>query len=105
VTQTLVIYAIRTARSPFSSRPSTLLVVSTTSIVALSMALTFTRLGAFLGFSPMPATFLIFLVLATVTYLLIVAFVKRRVLFFDPGPAHRARPRAPASPMAPSGLL
>jgi Mg2+-importing ATPase len=105
VTQTLVIYAIRTARSPFASRPSALLVASTTAIVLLSIVLAFTRLGTVLGFTPMPASFLIFLVLATATYLVIVAFVKRRVLFSAedaPGAAKR-RSRA-SSPLTPEIL-
>ncbi|HVW24458.1 MAG TPA: magnesium-translocating P-type ATPase [Polyangiaceae bacterium] len=106
VTQTLVIYAIRTARSPFANRPSTPLILTTTSIVALSLVLTFTRLGTLLGFTPMPAIFLAFLVVATATYLVIVDWVKRRVLFYREDTANPAKPRERASsPLTTSEIL
>ncbi|HEY6046660.1 MAG TPA: magnesium-translocating P-type ATPase [Pyrinomonadaceae bacterium] len=79
-TQTLVIFVIRTARNPFRSRPSLALTLTTVSVVLFGTVLPFTSLGALLGFTPIPAGFLLFITVATGTYLLLVEFVKRRLM-------------------------
>lgn len=79
-TQTLVIFVIRTARNPLQSRPSLALTITTVAIVLFGTFLPFTRLGSLLGFAPLPLTFLLFVALATVTYLLLVEVVKRRLM-------------------------
>jgi Mg2+-importing ATPase len=79
-TQTLVIFIIRTAGNPFRSRPSVALTATTVLVVLAGTALPFTKLGAVLGFTPLPAGFLLFILLATSTYLLLVHFVKRRLM-------------------------
>lgn len=79
-TQTLVIFIIRTAGNPFHSRPSLPLMITTLAVVVAAIALPFTKLGAVLGFTPLPAGFLLFILLATATYLLLVQVVKRRLM-------------------------
>jgi Mg2+-importing ATPase len=79
-TQTLVIFVIRTAGNPFRSRPSVALTTTTLLVVLAGTALPFTKLGAVLGFTPLPAGFLLFIVLATATYLLLVQVVKQRLM-------------------------
>jgi P-type Mg2+ transporter len=79
-TQTLVIFIIRTAGNPFRSRPSFALTVTTILIVCAGLALPFTSFGRLLGFTPLPPTFFLFLAGATGTYLLLVEFVKRKLM-------------------------
>lgn len=79
-TQTLVIFVIRTARNPLRSRPSLALTITTIAIVLFGTLLPFTRLGALIGFTPIPFTFLLFIVFATITYLLLVEVVKRKLM-------------------------
>jgi P-type Mg2+ transporter len=79
-TQTLVIFIIRTAGSPLRSRPSRPLTITTLLVAGAGMALPFTPLGKPLGFIPLPLSYFAFLVAATVTYLLLVELVKRRLM-------------------------
>ena len=79
-TQTLVIFVIRTAGNPFHSRPSLPLTMTTLLVVLAGTALPFTKPGAVLGFTPLPAGFLLFILLATATYLFLVHVVKRRLM-------------------------
>jgi Mg2+-importing ATPase len=76
-TQTLVIFVIRTAKSPFKSKPSRALALTTVSIVVSGIVLPYTPIGSWLGFTPVPASFFAFLALAVVTYLVLVEIVKR----------------------------
>jgi Mg2+-importing ATPase len=80
LTQTLVIFVIRTRASPFTSRPSFPLFATTLAVVAGGLVLSLTPLGSFLGFEQPPVAFLAFLVVATAGYLVLVDVVKRRVL-------------------------
>jgi len=79
-TQTLVIFVIRTARNPLRSRPSLALTITTITIVLFGVLLPYTAPGALIGFTPLPIAFLLFIALATVTYLLLVELVKRRLM-------------------------
>src|SRR5579885_312896 len=79
-TQTLVIFVIRTADNPFRSRPSAALTATTLAVVLFGMALPYTPLGSLIGFAPLPAAFIVFLLLATGTYLMLVELVKRRLM-------------------------
>ena len=79
-TQTLVIFIIRTAGNPLRSRPSRPLTITTLLVAGAGMALPFTPLGKPLGFTPLPLSYFAFLVAATVTYLLLVELVKRRLM-------------------------
>ena len=76
-TQTLVLFVIRTMGNPFLSRPSRALTVTTLGIVAIGMALPLTPLAELLEFAVPPLPYLLFVVLATVTYLGLVEVAKR----------------------------
>ena len=75
-----MIFVIRTAGNPFRSRPSLPLTMTTLLVVLAGTALPFTKLGAVLGFVPLPGGFLLFLLLTTATYLLLVEAVKRHLM-------------------------
>jgi Mg2+-importing ATPase len=79
-TQTLVLFVIRTAGSPWRSRPSGPLAISALSIAGVGVLLPFTPLAGPLGFVPLPPGFFLFLGGATVTYLALVEVVKRRLI-------------------------
>ena len=79
-TQTLVLFAIRTAGNPLRSRPSRPLTITTLLIVLVGILLPFTPLAGYLGFTPLPGLYFLFLVAMTVTYLLLVEVVKRRLM-------------------------
>jgi Mg2+-importing ATPase len=80
VTQTLVLFVIRTRGSPWRSRPSRPLTATTLVIVGIGLALPFTPLAKPLGFVPLPPGFFFFLIGATGTYLALVELAKRRIL-------------------------
>ncbi len=72
-TEVLIIFVIRTRRTPFfKSRPGKWLSVLTLGCVAFGTVLPFTQLGALMGFVPLPSQFWALLVLMTITYLLLV---------------------------------
>jgi P-type Mg2+ transporter len=79
-TQTLVLFVIRTMGSPFASRPSRALTVTTLAVVAVGATLPATRLAPLLGFTVPPPAYFGFLVPATLIYLGLVELVKRRVV-------------------------
>jgi Mg2+-importing ATPase len=79
-TQTLVIFVIRTAGNPLRSWPSLPLTVTVLLVVLVGIVLPFSPLSGPLGFTPLPAGYLLFLVGVTGTYLLLVDVVKRRLL-------------------------
>jgi len=76
-TQTLVLFVIRTTGNPFLSRPSRALTVTTLGIVAVGMLLPVSPLAEVLEFGVPPLPYLLFVVLATVTYLGLVEAAKR----------------------------
>jgi Mg2+-importing ATPase len=80
-TQTLVIFAIRTRRTPFTrSRPSTPLLIATCATVAVGVALPLSPLAGVLGFARPPAAFYLALAGMAVAYLGLIELAKR--LFF-----------------------
>jgi len=79
-TQTLVIFIIRTAGNPLRSRPSLPLTLTTVFMVGVGVVLPFTSLAPLLGFVPLPPAYFVFLGGATLTYLVLVEGVKRRLL-------------------------
>lgn len=79
-TQTLVLFVIRTRQNPLRSRPSGALMVTTLAIVAVGVTLPATPLARLLGFTVPPAPYFVFVAAATVTYLLLVELVKRRLV-------------------------
>jgi P-type Mg2+ transporter len=79
-TQTLVLFIIRTASNPLRSRPSLPLAITTLTVVALGIILPYTPLAVDLGFTPLPGLYFLFLAGMTITYLLLVELVKRRLM-------------------------
>lgn len=80
-TQTLVVFVIRTVKNPWQSKPSIPLISTVLLCVALGVLLPFTPIAKFLGFIPLPATYFLFLVTATFTYLFLVEMIKRRLMW------------------------
>ena len=79
-TQTLVLLVIRTAGSPFRSRPSRGLLVTVIIAVAIGVWLPCSHFNRQLGFTPLPPRYFIFLFIAIVTYLALVEVAKRRLM-------------------------
>jgi Mg2+-importing ATPase len=79
-TQTLVIFIIRTAGAPLRSRPSAALAVTTLLVVLIGTTLPFTPLASWMGFTPLPAGFFLFLIAVVGAYLLLVETLKRRLM-------------------------
>ncbi len=103
-TQTLVIFAIRTRRSPFTrSRPSAPLLASVLATVAVGVALPLSPLADLLGFAHLPGTFLLALAGMVIGYLVLIELAKR-IFFAEPehrlptlrhrGRRHRVQRRA-----------
>jgi P-type Mg2+ transporter len=76
-TQTLVLFVIRTSGNPFRSRPSRPLTICVIVIVLIGIVLPYTPLAGPLGFTPLPLVFLLYLIAATGTYLVLVEIGKR----------------------------
>jgi len=77
-TQTLVIFVIRTAKSPFyKSRPSRLLLFSSLVIVVFAFLMPLTPLGALFGFVEPPVMFFVLVLGLIGTYLMLVEIVKK----------------------------
>jgi P-type Mg2+ transporter len=95
-TQTLVLFVIRTSGNPFRSRPSGPLIATCLAAVAVGLALPFTPLAPTLGFTPMPASFFMFVAAATAVYLLLVEIAKQRLLNHAP-PSPRSTLASPGA--------
>ncbi len=76
LTQTLVVFVIRTPGNPLKSLPSHPLTFTILAISAIAVILPYTPLGAILEFTPLPWTLLAALAGLTATYLLLVQAVK-----------------------------
>jgi len=80
VTQTLVLFVIRTMQNPLKSRPSGALAATTIAVALAAVVLPyFGPLARPLGFVPLPVSFLAFIAVATITYLGLVELIKRLV--------------------------
>jgi P-type Mg2+ transporter len=76
-TQTLIIFVIRTRRTPFfRSRPSLALAGTSLACVAVGAILPFTPLGRLFGFSPLPLLFFVALAGMVAVYLVMVETAK-----------------------------
>jgi Mg2+-importing ATPase len=80
LTQTLVLFVIRTAGRPWRNRPSLALSLTTLAVAVIAVALPYSPLAASLELAPLPASYLLFLVGVVGAYLVLVEQVKRRVL-------------------------
>jgi Mg2+-importing ATPase len=77
LTQTLIIHVIRTRKIPFlQSRPSWPLMVMSVCIMAFGIALPFTPLGTYLGFTTLPRLYWPLLLLTLLCYVLLTQGVK-----------------------------
>jgi Mg2+-importing ATPase len=79
-TQTLVLFVIRTARKPWTSRPSLPLTCTTLLVVLVAAALPYMPVAGPLGFGPLPPSYFVYLTLAVGTYLVLAELVKERVM-------------------------
>jgi Mg2+-importing ATPase len=70
-TQVLVIFVLRTRRNPLKSRPHPFLAATSIAVVVIAIVLPFTPLGAWFGFAPPSAKFLLAIAGLTVSYLLL----------------------------------
>jgi Mg2+-importing ATPase len=87
-TQTLIIFVIRTRRTPFfRSRPSLPLTVTSLACVAVGAAIPFTPVGKLLGFWPLPPPFFLVVGGMVVTYLVLVEIAK--TIFYRMPAPHR----------------
>ena len=78
LTQTLVVYIIRTKKIPFlQSSPSRALLITTLSAVALSWIAVYLPVHALFGFVPLPIWPVLSIIGLTVLYLIIIEFAKR----------------------------
>ena len=81
LTQTLIIHIIRTNKIPFlQSRPSWPLAVMSTVIMAIGVAIPFSPLGDYLGFTPLPPLYWPLLALTLVCYVVLTQVVKTWLL-------------------------
>jgi hypothetical protein len=85
-------FVIRTVGTPWRSRSSLPLAVTTVLVVLVGVILPFTPVAATLGFVPLPGAYFVFLGGATLTYLALVEVVKRRLMrtLLGMGPASAA---------------
>jgi P-type Mg2+ transporter len=101
-TQTLVIFVIRTAASPWALRPGRGLMVGVAASLGVGVLLPFTPLAGWLGFVPLPPLFFAFLVVMTAAYLAAVEVAKRRFYrnagLERAGPWRGDPPRPPRTP-------
>lgn len=80
-TQVLVVFVIRTAKTPFyKSRPSKWLVFASLGVVATAILIPFTPLAKPLGFLAPPPLFFVFLIIIIVSYLFVIETVKTAFL-------------------------
>ncbi len=86
-TQTLVIFAIRTRRSPFTrSRPSRPLLFAALATVTIGAVLPLSPLSGILGFAHLPLGFFLALAGMVIAYLVLIELAKR--LFFAEPEGH-----------------
>jgi Mg2+-importing ATPase len=77
LTQTFVVYIIRTRKIPFlESRPSKALLFTTLAIVLFGVLLPYLPIAGYLGFDPLPALFFVILAVIAFTYLLLTQLIK-----------------------------
>ncbi|HEV3157976.1 MAG TPA: magnesium-translocating P-type ATPase [Candidatus Baltobacteraceae bacterium] len=77
ITQTLIIFAIRTRRVPFlRSSPSWQLAVTTIGVTIIGAILPFSPLGLFFGFAPLPLPFIGLIAAFVIVYVVMVEIAK-----------------------------
>ncbi|MFN3871122.1 MAG: cation transporting ATPase C-terminal domain-containing protein, partial [Aquificaceae bacterium] len=78
LTQTMVVYTLRTHKKPFiESLPSPILLTATLLAMLVGLTLPYTPLGSYFGMHPLPWFYYVILLIPTlVMYLLLAQFVK-----------------------------
>ena len=77
ISQTLVMYTIRTDKMPFiSGMPGKQLIISSTSVVIVTLILGFTNLAYVMDMNPMPYSYLMWLAILMVIYTIVAQIVK-----------------------------
>jgi Mg2+-importing ATPase len=79
ITQTLVVYVIRTSGNPLRSRPGRWLALTTAGAVVVGVAITLSPLRGVFGFTLLPPAIAIFVVVVAMAYLLVAQVAKRVV--------------------------
>lgn len=80
-TQILIVFVIRTAKTPFfKSKPSKWLIFASLGTVLLGIVLPFTPLAKYLGFVAPPPIYFVFLLIVIVSYLILVEKMKNEFL-------------------------
>jgi Mg2+-importing ATPase len=77
LTQTLVIFVIRTRGAPWASRPAPALVANVLAVCAVAVILPFSEVGPWLGFVPLPPAVLGAIALTVAGYLMATELAKR----------------------------
>lgn len=77
-TQIMVIFVIRTRGNPLKSRAHPLLTMTSVAVALLAIVLPYTAIGSYFGFVPLPSSYLVWLSLLVLTYLLGVQVIKQR---------------------------
>jgi P-type Mg2+ transporter len=96
ITQTVVIFAIRTHRVPFfRSRASWQLAATTIGVAIIGASLPFLPFGSFFGFTPLPPTFFGVLAGLVLVYIFLVEFAKTR-FFRAAASGPKKRPEGPS---------
>jgi Mg2+-importing ATPase len=81
LTQTLIIHIIRTNKIPFlQSRPSTFLLATSALVMVLGIAIPFSPLGRYLGFTALPSGYWPFIGVTLIAYVVLTQIVKGALL-------------------------
>ncbi|QEE30261.1 magnesium-translocating P-type ATPase [Terriglobus albidus] len=92
-TQIMVLLVIRTTKAPWRSRPSRPLAISMLAVLVIGFLLPVSPAAGYLGFTPLPGGYYLFLLVTITLYLGMVEAAKRWLL----APASRRLPRAAVS--------
>lgn len=77
ISAAIIVLVVRTRRPFFKSKPGKYLLLVTLLVVAMAMALPFTQLGDLFGFSRLPISFVLIVVLIIITYILTAEITKK----------------------------
>jgi Mg2+-importing ATPase len=81
MTEILVVFVIRTARTPFwSSRPSKTLLLTCSALVTIALVIPYSPFAASLGFAAPPMTLFVSICALVGTYLLLIETMKKKFL-------------------------
>jgi Mg2+-importing ATPase len=77
VSASLIVLVIRSRKPSYRSQPGKYLLIATLSIAAITLILPYTPLAGVFGFSPLPVSFLLFIGLIILLYILTAEIVKK----------------------------